>query len=570
MIAVNIPQEISFQVMSTSFFEQLKTSVKNRFFNQETLAALLFLIGLIVYEALVLKVRFRHYFGNLQRGEYLIGFGALMIVVASWVWSALFFRASLMSRYVARPIYFLIFIIAASFEYGYQRAFSRFSTVEDLRIALFDATAQQCLDAIVAYRNWWLILPGVAYAVLLFTLRSHRRKSWATLALLLAVLVAFYSAIGPYVSGNFTAISLNAFMRTLITSPWKWARAYEGPRESVTAQPEHRPQNNIIFVIDESVRGDHLSINNYSRATTPYLEKLSQQHWLYNWGIASAGTTCSFASDTLLFTGMNPTQLPDTGFQIRKVPNIFQYARAMGYRTHFLDAQKKDFWLGTSYDPTYVDDWQPAASFVSSSSYDRDAVLAKKINEIVENSKGQFIWVIKQGVHYPYGRAFPPTASEWQPIQQSVQIDPARKEEMINAYDDALKYNLESFFQNLAIEKWQSRNILIYTSDHGQTLSEHGEQHTHCGTSADTFPTEATVPLFMISREPLSVDTSYRASHGNIFATLLDLMDFPVGGRHREYALSLMAAKARDSQTRYFWAGDPNERILGVRVKFDP
>lgn len=556
--------------MSNNYFQRLRTSVKTDLSSKETLVALLFLTGLIVYEALVLKVHFSHYLENLQRGEYLIGFGALMIVFASWGWSALFFRASLKSSYATRPVYFFLFMIAASFEYGYQKAFSRFSTVEDLRIALFDTTAQQCLDAILAYRNWWLILPCVAYAVLLLSFRTHRRKSWATLSLLLIVLVAFYSAIGPFISGNFTTISLNAFMRTVITSPWKWARGYRGPRESVAAQPERRPANNIIFVIDESVRGDHLSINNYSRATTPYLEKLVQQHWLYNWGIAAAGTTCSFASDSLLFTGITPTQLPDTGFQIRKVPNIFQYARAMGYRTHFLDAQKENFWLGTSYDPTYVDDWQPAPSFASSNSYERDALLAKRINEIVQNSTGQFIWVIKLGVHYPYVRSFPPTASEWKPIDQGSRIDPTRKEEMINTYDNALKYNLESFFQNLAIEKWQNRNILIYTSDHGQTLSEHGEQHTHCGTGVDTFPTEVTVPLFMISREPISVDTSYRASHGNIFATLLDLMDFPVQDRHREYAISLLTAKARDSQTRYFWAGDPNERILGVRLKFDP
>ena len=556
--------------MTSNLFHRLKISARVALFTKETLVALLFLIGLIVYEALVLTVHFRHYFGNLQRGEYLIGFGALMIVFASWCWSALFFRASLMSNYATRPIYFFIFILAASFEYGYQKAFSRFSTVEDLRIALFDTTAQQCLDAILAYSNWWLILPCVTYAVLLFTFRVHRRKSWGTLGVLLAVLVAFYLAIGPYISGNFTAISLNAFMRTVITSPWKWARGYHGPRESVAAHPEHRPGNNIIFVIDESVRGDYLSINHYSRATTPYLEQLARQRWLYNWGIAAAGTTCSFASDTLLFTGINPTQLPDTGFQIRKVPNIFQYARAMGYRTHFLDAQKENFWLGTSYDPTSVDDWQPAASFVSTNKYDRDAVLAKKINEIVQNSTGQFIWVIKEGAHYPYGRAFPPAASEWQPVLQSDRIDPATKEEIINTYDDALKYNLESFFQNLTIEKWQNQNILIYTSDHGQTLSEHGEQHTHCGTSVDTFPTEANVPLFIISREPLPVDPSYRASHGNIFATLLDLMEFPADERQHEYALSLMTAKGRDSQTRYFWVGDPNERILGARVKFDP
>jgi glucan phosphoethanolaminetransferase (alkaline phosphatase superfamily) len=555
--------------MTTILFQRLKTAVKATLFTKETLAAVLFLAGLIAYEMTLLHVPFRHYFVNLQRGEFLIGFGALLIVFASWIWAGLFFRASLLSSYATRVVYLALFMIAVSFEYGYQKAFSRFSTVEDLRIALFDATAQQRVDSIVAYATWLVIIPCAAYAALLFKFRAKRQKSWLTLGLMLAVLIVFYTAIGSYVSGHFTAISLNAFMRTVIMSPWKWARAYHGPRQPIALHPEHSPQNNIIFVIDESVRGDHLSINGYSRPTTPYLDDLLKRSWLYNWGIAAAGTTCSYVSDTLLFTGINPTQLPDPGSQIRQVPSIFQYAKAMGYQTHLLDGQKDDYWLGTSYDRAYVDDWKLASSFASNNRFDRDEVLAKKINEIVGNSTGQFILVIKLGVHYPYARAFPPSATEWKPDERSERIDPSRKEQLINDYDNALKYNLQSFFRSLELSKWKNQTILIYTSDHGQTLSEHGEQHTHCGATMDTFSTEANVPLFMISREPLTVDTGYRASHGNIFATLLDLMDFPTNERPREYARSLFTAKARDSQTRYFWVGDPSEKILGARLKFD-
>lgn len=551
--------------MSPSLFQKLKTAGKTALFTKETLAAVLFLVGLIVYEMTLLRVPFRHYFQNLQRGEFLIGFGALLIVFASWIWAGLFFRASLLSSYATRAAYFALFVVAASFEYGYQKAFSRFSTVEDLRIALFDATAQQRVDSILTYANWLVLIPCVAYAALLFKFRARRQKSWVTLGLLLAILVGFYTVIGSYVSGHFTAVSLNAFMRTVIISPWKWAAGYQGPREILTPHPEHRPQNNIVFVIDESVRGDHLSINGYNRPSTPSLDDLAKQAWLYNWGIAAAGTTCSFASDTLLFTGIPSTQLPDPGFQIRKVPNIFQYAKAMGYQTHFLDGQKDDYWLGTSYDRAYIDDWQPASSFASTNRFDRDAVLAKKINEIAGNSTGQFIWVIKLGVHYPYTRAFPPSATEWKADRP---IAPSQNEQLINDYDNALKYNLQSFFGALEVSKWK-KTILIYTSDHGQTLSEHGEQHTHCGTTTDTLPTEANVPLFMISREPLAVDTGFRASHGNVFATLLDLMDFPANERRREFPLSLLTARARDSQTRYFWVGELNEKILGTRLKFD-
>ena len=85
----------------------------------------------------------------------------------------------------------------------------------------------------------------------------------------------------------------------------------------------------------------------------------------------------------------------------------------------------------------------------------------------------------------------------------------------------------------------------------------------------ETAPTEANVPLFIISREPLSVDNKFRATHANLFATLLDLMNFPKPARRYEYAISLLDAKATDSQPRYFWVGDLYERAFNGRLLFD-
>jgi glucan phosphoethanolaminetransferase (alkaline phosphatase superfamily) len=195
--------------------------------------------------------------------------------------------------------------------------------------------------------------------------------------------------------------------------------------------------------------------------------------------------------------------------------------------------------------------------------------LAQKIAEIAGSSTGHFIWVIKYGIHFPYSRALPRSAVEWQPADFSDRIDPARKAELANLYDSALKFNLERFFKALDIENWRNRNVLVYTSDHGQTLSENGERHTHCGTTATTSITEAMVPLFIVVREPMTPDVGYRASHANIFPTFLDFMQFPSNERRDFYAPSLLNVKAVDSQPRQFWVGDPSERILGARFRFD-
>jgi glucan phosphoethanolaminetransferase (alkaline phosphatase superfamily) len=540
-------------------------------FTRETGAALAFVITLVIFETLVLKVSLDSYVTKLEQGEYAVGLAGFLVVFVSWAWAVLFFRVSFTSKCGVKIFCFVLLVAAAFFEYGYQNAFARFSSVEDLRIALFDATAEQRRSSILVYFDWRAAIPCAAYAILLFKFRSSQRHSWKMLGIVLLCLACFFAFLSPYTSGQFPTISLNAFLRTATLSPWKWASGYHGPRESVNIHADHRPQNNIILVIDESVRADHLSINGYHRPTTPYLVELIEQHRLYNWGIAASGGTCSEKSDSLLFTGTTLEELPDTTFQIRRRPNIFQYAKAMGYKTHFLDGQKGTYWLGTSSDKQYLDEWQPPSSFIVPDAFDVDAEMARKISSIVNGSTGHFILVIKRGVHYPYRTSFPVTAGlEWQPIDTAETLpDPASREQLINTYDDAIKYNLESFFRSLDVLRWANHNLLVYTSDHGQTLSEHGERYTHCGTSLETAPTEANVPLLIISSAPLAADTSFRASHANIFATLLDLMNVPKPDRRRQYAISLLEARATDSKPRYFWVGDLYERAFNGRILFD-
>ncbi|MBE3143635.1 MAG: sulfatase-like hydrolase/transferase [Planctomycetes bacterium] len=78
-------------------------------------------------------------------------------------------------------------------------------------------------------------------------------------------------------------------------------------------------------------------------------------------------------------------------------------------------------------------------------------------------------------------------------------------EELINSYDNGLNYNLDNFFRILmGSDGLPNNTIIIYTSDHGQTLSEHGESWPHSGNTRN----EACVPVFVISPNQLHVDTT--------------------------------------------------------------
>ena len=300
----------------------------------ETLAALLLALSLAVFEGLVLPVSYHRYLASWRLGEHLIVIGAFTAILTTFIWAVLYFRTSFTASYPVRAVYFAIFVLAVCFEYGYHHAYNRFSTDEDLRIALFDATLEQWRGSILTHLSWLVMVPCLVYAALLFTFKARRKSSLKILALLFLLLSVFYAVISPYIVGEFSTLSVNAFLRTIISSPFRWGSHYSGPRIAVALQPHALPQNNIVLTVDESVRGDHLSVNGYARQTTPYLEQMQQQGWLKTWGIAAAGATCSKNASDLLLVGMGPLDLPDPNYQIWKRPSIFQYAKAMGYRTY--------------------------------------------------------------------------------------------------------------------------------------------------------------------------------------------------------------------------------------------
>ncbi len=315
--------------------------------------------------------------------------------------------------------------------------------------------------------------------------------------------------------------------------------------------------------MDESIRGDHLSLNGYPRPTTLYLEQLQQQGVLYNWGVSVSYGTASTNSNALLLTGIN--QLPDVPQQTRKMPTIFAYAKAMGYHTIYLDMQMNRAWLLTSEDLKQVDEWHTVHEFSKGEGYEVDTKAASWMYDKLRSSGGNFIWINKAGGHFPYLERIPAGYALWQPGLKDARYDPPNNIELTNTYDSILTYNLEHFFRALVRPETLANTTFVYTSDHGQTLSENGETWPQTGPTRN----EARVPIFIIQASPLKVDTHYKASHQNLFATLLDLMEAPQEMRRFPYAISLLKANTSMSQPRYYIVGDINSQLRGWLYDFD-
>lgn len=541
--------------------------------------AVIFFVALAVFEYYFFfqKYPYQIFARHLEAGNYLklaaffsLSFGGSLLTIA-------FFWIAFASTAVYRVIYFLIFTVVIFTEYGIFRAFGRFSRLVDVMMGMRGIDMAIGTDAVRMYINYLAVIPVAAFAIVLTATWKDRRRGILAMALVLAATCAYFAGTAYFTRNMYYAASFSNGFRTAVSAPVNWylgsvngrpeGVAYAEPRDAVTYHAAAPPERNIVFIVDESIRGDRLSLNGYQKPTTPFLDELARKGFIRNWGIAASGTTCSHTSNPLLLTGL--TDLPDNDFRVYSMPTLFQYAKAMNYKNYYFDGQVDSLWNGKTSDIRDFGTWVKASDLKAGAPhlYDNDGEIARRIKEIVSTSTGNFIWVNKFGVHAPYTKSYPNEHYGEQMDAMPTLYDPNMSvAETGRIYDEAISYNLESFFRGLIADRPQKDTIYVYTSDHGQTLRENGATVSHC---AESRP-EAVVPLFMIGDPSwfAGVDETYRSSHANLFASVLDLMEFPQEERRYRYAISLFKATGADSRPRFYYTGKL-QGDDGARYPFD-
>lgn len=478
-----------------------------------------------------------------------------------------FTRSLLVSTFRWRCVYFAVFAVALSVEYGFHNALNRFTLPSDIESAFYASDSGDKFGAITLFFNWSVAVPVAAFRFLFFFSDSSSASGWKLFALNMLVIFSGFALAADFYRQPPPSNAFAAHFNNLTVSTLYFAGEVAGrpPRQTVAPVETAAPRNNIVFVVDESVRADRLSVNGYERDTTPTLRRLAENGQLKNWRFAASGATESVGSNRQMLTGI--TDLPDRERRIDTLPTVFQYARAAGYKTFYFDGQSYADWNGSESDRLNFGEILTAKDFPDVLPSDLDAAFARRIREIVGESSGNFIWVNKRGVHFRYEKNYPQSARRWTPTAGDAFAagDLSANRALENNYDNAILYNSETFFGALFADKLPAETDFVYTSDHGQTLIEGAA--THAGDSRE----EALAPLFIVSNDARVrvADTSFAATHRNLFATLLDLMNYPRDSRKHAYAPSLLNAKASESKARTFWVGNLSGAFGGRQMNFD-
>ncbi|MGI9450554.1 MAG: sulfatase-like hydrolase/transferase [Geminicoccaceae bacterium] len=341
----------------------------------------------------------------------------------------------------------------------------------------------------------------------------------------------------------------------------------ETERAGVTMKPAGPGlAKHVFLIVEESLRGDFVDLNE-PRGTTPFLA--SEQDRIANFGYAVAGNNCSLFSNLILRYGAAPA---DVAGSVRKNPPVWRYAKAAGYKTIYLDAQRDSGELQNAMTMLEREDIDHFEQFSDLPFIERDLAVAKRLRALAEAPEPSFVYVNKRGTHFPFSRAYPESIARFHPVNDGNVIGDDR-EALVNAYKNSVLWSVDHFFKELLADDLKDVAV-IYTSDHGQNLLDHDVVMTHCNPSAP-HALEGLVPLFVITGdqslqsrfEEAARVNRHRLSHFQIFPTVLQLTGFDPAEVRERFPAGMLEPIEDNEVVRAFTFGSVVSP-LGVNVRW--
>lgn len=302
-------------------------------------------------------------------------------------------------------------------------------------------------------------------------------------------------------------------------------KAIAESRDTYDAVPSEACENapDVIFIMGEALRADHLPVNGYGRNTMPLL-----------WGDTSLVSypdiysehTYTYVSVPHIMTGMSAGDVPGA-YESQSFITLLNKA---GYSTAWFANQ--DISDSYAYFAHECDTLIYCNTDGSLYSYDRwlDADMMPAFGRWYggDDSRPRFALLHSIGSHWWYKSHYLPRHALFLPDISHKDIGGLSEGELVNAYDNTIIATDE--FINSVIELLRDRNaIMFYVSDHGEALGEDG-QYLH-GAEADPIHRPACLVWyseryrqhFPDKVEAMKRGRTRRYNTEDVFHTILDL-----------------------------------------------
>lgn len=290
----------------------------------------------------------------------------------------------------------------------------------------------------------------------------------------------------------------------------------------------------LVFVVGETARAANFGLDGYARMNTPELAKLDVINFPHT---TSCGTSTE-VSVPCMFSPFGRADYDED--RIRHHESLLHLVDRAGLKVSWLDNQSGCKGVCRGLDYSNLGTAKVDGICQDGHCYDEILVHALK-DKINSDPQGhdRLIVLHQLGNHGPaYFRRYPKAFEKYTPTCQNNDLGTCSEQEIVNAYDNAIAYTDHVLAQTIAyLKTLQDRYdvALMYVSDHGESLGEHG-LFLH-GVPYAIAPAEQTsVPMVWWMPEStaqnLRVDLSclrkeaqQPASHDNLFSSILGLLD---------------------------------------------
>ena len=408
----------------------------------------------------------------------------------------------------------------------------------------------------------------------------------------------------------FLLIGLNYFLKQ---SP-------VGQVEDIKSYSQNNNQPNVILIVMDTVRADHMSLYGYERDTTPNLRKLAKEATLYTNSIASADMT--LPTHASIFTGMYARRhgahydpwsgmaggrplsekfrtlaeiLSENSFAtagivaniafLTKTHNFAQGYEYYDYRARIpLLGETKPYYLRNQIRNVLSKYASPSASdLVYRRAEEINSEVFNLIDKIKQHETPFFFFINYMDAHEPY---LPPppfdalypgktnvkfTRARYRSLEKSVMklernITEDERDHLISQYDGGISYidfRIGELIARLKETGKYENSLIIITSDHGEAFGERGL----LGHGVSVYQDQIYVPLLIkYPGQSTGKEVDTFVSSVDLMPTILDLLGLEIP----KDVQGISIIKPKVSQSRFVMSESfPYDKWLDWHERFD-
>jgi len=226
----------------------------------------------------------------------------------------------------------------------------------------------------------------------------------------------------------------------------------------------------MFLVVGETARAQNFQLNGYARPTNPELKGMGGVYYFNN--VVSCGTSTAISLPCMF------SHLQRENFSVAaaaRTTNLLDALVKAGVQVEWRDNNSGS--KGVSARIHTVTYNQAAHADLCDTESCFDEVLLKGLDEKLKTAKDDTVLVFHQvGSHGPaYGKRYPKSFEKFVPVCRTNELKECSNEEIRNTYDNTILYTDHNIAQQIKLLQSASDrfdSILIYVSDHGESLGE--------------------------------------------------------------------------------------------------